>query len=612
MKHLRFLGKYFWRYRLRLTIGIIFIIISNYFGVLAPQVTGFIIDYVQRSLNLPGYQPKSRAANYDSLVQKFIQKLESLQLQLSDIVAIAGITILVLALLKGVFMFLMRQTIIVMSRHIEYDQKNDVYKHYQNLDAGFYKSHSIGDLMSRIAEDVSRVRMFTGPAIMYLINLIALISLTVFFMVKRSPELTLYVLTPLPVLAVTIYIVNSIIHKKSETLQSTLASLTTNAQQSYSGIRVIKSFAQEKAMLGYFIENSEKYRKNAVTLAKIEALYFPSMSLFIGLSTLLTIMIGGIQYINGVNNVGLDTIVEFVIYINMLTFPVSAIGWTASMIQRAATSQKRLNEFLHEQPKVISSKKAISPILQGNIEFNNVGFIYENTGIKAIEHFSLKIEAGQKVAIVGRTGSGKTTIAQLLLRMYDANEGTILLDSFDIRKIDLISLRNQVSYVPQDGFLFSDTIEQNIGFGLKNSNLDSIKQAAQAAEIDQDILSFSNGYNTVVGERGVTLSGGQKQRVSIARALVKDTKILIMDDSLCAVDSRTENEILTNINDYMKNRTSILITHKISNLRIFDKIVVMDQGKIKETGSHEDLILMGGMYHEMYIRQQIQADDPKL
>lgn len=612
LKHLRFLGKYFWRYRLRLTIGILFIIISNYFGVLAPQVTGFIIDYVQRSLNLPGYQPKSGAANYDILVQKFIQKIESLQLPLSDIVAIAGITILALALLKGLFMFLMRQTIIVMSRHIEYDQKNEVYKHYQNLDAGFYKSHSIGDLMSRIAEDVSRVRMFTGPAIMYLINLIALISLTVFFMVKRSPELTIYVLTPLPVLAVTIYIVNSIIHNKSETLQSTLASLTTNAQQSYSGIRVIKSFAQEKAMLGFFKENSEKYRKNAVTLAKIEALYFPSMSLFIGLSTLLTIMIGGIQYINGVNNVGLDTIVEFVIYINMLTFPVSAIGWTASMIQRAAASQKRLNEFLHEQPKVISSKKTISSILNGNIDFNNVGFTYENTGIKAIEQFDLKIYAGQKIAIVGRTGSGKTTIAQLLLRMYDATEGSILVDGIDVRKMDLISLRNQISYVPQDGFLFSDTIEQNIGFGLKNNSLDLIREAAQFAEIDKDILSFSKGYSTMVGERGVTLSGGQKQRVSIARALVKDTKILILDDSLSAVDSRTENEILSNIYDYMKNRTLILITHKLSNLRIFDKIVVMDQGKIKELGSHEDLISMGGMYHEMYIRQQIQADDPKL
>ena len=612
LKHLRFLGKYFWRYRLRLTIGILFIIISNYFGVLAPQVTGFIIDYVQRSLNLPGYQPKSETANYDMLVQKFVQELESRQLQLSDIVAIAGITILVLALLKGLFMFLMRQTIIVMSRHIEYDQKNEVYNHYQNLDAGFYKSHSIGDLMSRMAEDVSRVRMFTGPAIMYLINLIALISLTVFFMVKRSPELTLYVLTPLPILAITIYLVNSVIHKKSENLQSTLASLTTNAQQSYSGIRVIKSFAQENAMITFFKENSEKYRKNAVALAKIEALYFPSMSLFIGLSTLLTIMIGGIQYINGINNVGLDTIVEFVIYINMLTFPVSAIGWTASMIQRAAASQKRLNEFLHERPKVFSSNNAISPILNGKIEFNNVGFTYSNTGIKAIRQFNLKIEAGQKVAIVGRTGSGKTTIAQLLLRMYDTSEGSIQIDDFEIRSIDLVSLRNQVSYVPQDGFLFSDTIEKNIGFGLKDSNLDSIRQAAQFAEIDKDILSFPNGYNTLVGERGVTLSGGQKQRVSIARALVKDTKILILDDSLSAIDSRTENEILSQIYDYMKNRTSILITHKLSNLTIFDKIVVLDQGEIKEMGSHEELISMKGIYHEMYIRQQIQADDHKI
>jgi ATP-binding cassette subfamily B multidrug efflux pump len=357
VKHLAALGKYFIKYRFRLGIGIFFILISNYFGVLAPQVTGFIIDFVQRSLQVDGYRPKNKPANYDVLVQYFINKMEQLPLSITSVVAISGLTILALALLRGLFMFFMRQTIIVMSRHIEYDQKNEVFAHYQQLDMAFYKRNSIGDLMSRMAEDVSRVRMFTGPAIMYLINLIALISLTVFFMFKRSPEMTLYVLAPLPILAITIYTVNTIIHKKSEKLQAALSALTVNAQQSYSGIRVIKSFVQERAMFQFFNDNSEKYRKEAITLAKIEALYFPSMSLFIGLSTLLTIMIGGMAYMNNSATIGLDTIVEFVIYINMLTFPVSAIGWTASMIQRAAASQKRLNEFLQTAPSIKNDLK---------------------------------------------------------------------------------------------------------------------------------------------------------------------------------------------------------------------------------------------------------------
>ncbi|HVG11986.1 MAG TPA: ABC transporter transmembrane domain-containing protein, partial [Flavisolibacter sp.] len=398
MKHLKHLGKYFWKYKVRLTVGILFILVSNYFGVLAPQVTGFILDYVQRNLHLPGYRPRTGSTGYDPLVQYFIDHLATLQLTVGNVVAIAGITILVLALLRGLFMFFMRQTIIVMSRHIEYDQKNEVYQHYQKLDANFYKQNSIGDLMSRMAEDVSRVRMFTGPAVMYLFNLVALISMTVFFMYKRSPELTFYVLTPLPILALTIYLVNSVIHRKSEDLQATLASLTVNAQQSYSGIRVIKSFVQERAMFAFFRDNSEKYRREATTLAKIESLYFPTMGLFIGLSTLLTIMIGGIQYIRGEGDIGLDTIVEFVIYINMLTFPVSAIGWTASMIQRAAASQKRLNEFLHTVPAIQEPAAAVTTEIRGAISFRNVNFVYPNTGLHAIRDLNLEIAAGDKVA----------------------------------------------------------------------------------------------------------------------------------------------------------------------------------------------------------------------
>jgi ATP-binding cassette subfamily B protein len=603
LKHLKALNKYFWKYRVRLTIGIFFILISNYFGVLAPQVTGFVIDFVQRSLKLPGYQPKTGTANYDVLVQKFIRTIESQQLTTGYVVALCGITILVLALLRGFFMFLMRQTIIVMSRHIEYDQKAEVYNQYQKLDAAFYKIHSTGDLMSRMAEDVSRVRMFTGPAIMYLINLIALIWLSVFFMLKRSPELTLYVLAPLPVLAITIYLVNNIIHRKSEAVQANLSAITTDAQQSYAGIRVIKSFAQENNMLKHFEQASETYRNNAVSLAKVESLYFPSMSLFIGLSTLLTIMIGGLHYIQGVGNITLPLIVEFVIYINLLTFPVSAIGWTASMIQRASSSQKRLNEFLHTEPAIKTETDAVKPQLTGNITFKNVDFIYPDTNIHAIKAFSLQINSGDKIAIVGRTGSGKTTIGQLLLRTYDATSGEIVLDGNEIKKIDLDTLRQQISYVPQDGFLFSDTVWDNIAFGAATATEAEVQSAAEMSSIHKEILLFSKGYDTMIGERGVNLSGGQKQRISIARALMKDTPVLLLDDCLSAVDARTEKEILSQLNNYLKDKTAIIITHRIFNLMQFDKIIVLQEGKMIEQGNHIELLNSGGVYAEMYANQ---------
>ena len=609
MKHLAALGKYFFKYRLRLGIGIFFILISNYFGVLAPQVTGFIIDFVQRSLQIDGYRPKNKPANYDVLVQYFINKMEQLPLSITSVVAISGLTILALALLRGLFMFFMRQTIIVMSRHIEYDQKNEVYAHYQKLDMGFYKRNSIGDLMSRMAEDVSRVRMFTGPAIMYLINLIALISLTVFFMFKRSPEMTLYVLAPLPILAITIYTVNTIIHKKSEKLQAALSSITVNAQQSYSGIRVIKSFVQEKAMFRFFEENSEKYRKEAITLAKIEALYFPSMSLFIGLSTLLTIMIGGMAYINNSGTIGLDTIVEFVIYINMLTFPVSAIGWTASMIQRASASQKRLNEFLLTEPTIKNSGAATTAKIRGEIIFDQVDYTYPDTGIKALNGINLHIKAGEKIAIVGKTGSGKSTLIQLLLRLYESTSGNLTIDGTAIAKYDIQQLRSQISYVPQDGFLFSEQIYNNIAFGLDRLEKNDIEKAAKLAVVHHDIKDFPAGYETMVGERGVTLSGGQKQRISIARALIKKSPILILDDSLSAVDARTESEILEHIHQFMVDKTAILITHKVSSLQQFDRIIVMEGGKIVESGTHDELMHNGKLYPEMYKRQQVRGSD---
>jgi ATP-binding cassette subfamily B protein len=613
MKQLKALNKYFWKYRVRLGIGALFIIISNYFAVLVPQITRFIIDHVQKSIDATQgiARPVSNkpGREYDFFVVKFINWVEknfSQRSDLSKIVILCGITILLLALLRGFFMFLMRQTIIVMSRHIEYDQKNEVFQHYQQLDTSFYKIHSTGDLMSRMAEDVARVRMFTGPAIMYLINLVALISLSLFFMLKKDVELTVYVLAPLPILAITIYYVNSIINKRSEKIQALLASLTTNAQESYSGIRVIKSFVQEKAMLGFFERNSEEYKKNAIGLSKVESLYFPSMALLIGLSTLLTIMIGGYYYIYYPERMTLGTITEFVIYINMLTFPVSAIGWTASMIQRAAASQKRLNEFLDTKPVIHNLSTAKKIKIEGNIEFNNVDFTYSHTGIEALKNFNLSIKKGEKVAIIGRTGSGKSTVAQLLLRMYDTTKGTVELEGADIREIDLKSLREQISYVPQDVFLFSDSVANNISFGIKDGNSMQVEKAAMQASVHKEISGFGEKYETMIGERGVTLSGGQKQRISIARALIKDHGLVIFDDCLSAVDAKTENEIIGNLYDYLENRTAIIITHRIFSLFHFDKIVVIEDGQIVEKGTHEQLINLNGFYTELYNRQQQQ------
>ena len=613
MKHLRALNKYFWKYRVRLGIGALFIIISNYFAVLAPQVTSFIIDHVQKSIDdtrgVVTTVSQKHDREYDVLVVAFIDWIKKNFYQdsdLSKVVILCGVTILLLALLRGFFMFLMRQTIIVMSRHIEYDQKNEVFQHYQQLDTSFYKTHSTGDLMSRMAEDVARVRMFTGPAIMYLINLVALISLSLFFMLKKDVELTAYVLAPLPILAISIYYVNSIINKKSEKIQALLANLTTNAQESYSGIRVIKSFVQEKAMLGFFEKNSEEYKKNAIGLSKVESLYFPSMALLIGLSTLLTIMIGGYYYIYYPERMSLGTITEFVIYINMLTFPVSAIGWTASMIQRAAASQKRLNEFLNTDPTIYNQASADKIDLKGNIEFKAVDFTYSHTGIEALKDFSLSIKKGEKIAIIGRTGSGKSTVAQLLLRMYDVTNGKIELEGKDIRQIDLRSLREQISYVPQDVFLFSDTVADNISFGIKDRNKSKVEKAAVEASVHSDILGFAEQYETLIGERGVTLSGGQKQRISIARALIKNHGLVIFDDCLSAVDAKTENEIIGNLYEYLENRTAIIITHRIFSLFHFDKIVVIEDGQIVEQGTHEQLVSLNGYYTELYNRQQQQ------
>ncbi len=641
MKHLKAVNKYLWKYRWRLLLGMVFVILSNYFRILTPQITGYVVNSVNKELrdNIAGQKAATGSSlektpagstagpqqvkpaspispadvantrdtvNYDILVRKMIRVLDARHSTFGYKVAVCGITLLVLALISGFFLFLMRQTIIVMSRHIEYDQKKEIYAHYQQLDTNFYKTHSTGDLMSRMAEDVSRVRMYTGPAMMYLANLLVTIGFSLFFMLRKDPLLSFYVLTPLPILAITIYYVNTIIHKRSEHIQALLSNLTTNAQESYSGIRVIKSFVQENAMLRYFSHNSEEYRKNAVGLAKIESIYFPSMGLMIGLSTLMAIMIGGIYVIYGRHNTDLGTITEFVIYITMLTFPVSAIGWVASMVQRASASQKRLNEFLDTPSTIQNPPGPVATPLHGNISFHHVNFTYPNTGIHALKEFNLEIRKGEKVVIIGRTGSGKTTIAQLLLRMYDPDKGKILIDGADLRHFDLQDLRRQISYVPQDVFLFSDTVSGNIQFGLDHSDPEKVRQAAHYASVDKEIDGFSERYDTMIGERGVTLSGGQKQRISIARGLIKDPEIIIFDDCLSAVDAKTEKEILGNLYRYLQHKTAIIITHRIFSLFDFDRIVVLDNGKIVESGTHQELMALNGYYTYLYEQQQAE------
>ena len=606
MKQLSHLNKYFWTYRWRLILGILFIFISNYFAVLAPQVTGYIIDKVQAYLT--GVPQEKIIQKNDWFVTVAIKWIETLQFSFTGIVALFGIVLLVFAILRGFFMFLMRQTIIVMSRHIEYDQKNEVFQHYLQLDTNFYKTHETGDLMNRMAEDVSRVRMYTGPAIMYLINLVALISLSVFYMVKKNPELSLYVLAPLPVLAIAIYYVNNIINKKSEEVQAKLSDLTTNAQQSYSGIRVIKSFVQEKAMLRFFEKNSEDYRTSATALYKVEAFYFPIMGLIIGISTILVVLIGGLKYINGEINFG--DMAAFIMYLTMLAFPVSAIGWVASTIQRAAASQRRLNEFLLTQSTIPVPETGTQLELQGHIQFEDVSFTYPHTGITALNHFNLTIKKGEKIALIGRTGSGKSTIVQLLLRFYDPTTGVIRIDGSDIKELALQAYRRQISYVPQEVFLFSDSIANNISFGTVTETDNAIKTAATSASVHRDIESFPEQYQTMVGERGVTLSGGQKQRISIARALIKNPGLIILDDCLNAVDARTEKEILTHLATYLEDKTAIVITHRIFSLLQFDRILVMDDGFIAEQGTHEELLKKQGLYADLYSRQQLEETAP--
>ncbi|KQC01946.1 ABC transporter ATP-binding protein [Pedobacter sp. Hv1] len=593
MKHLLFLNKYFYKYKWWIIPGIIFVIISNIFGVVPAQVVGHAFNLITENILI--YQLFN---GFDR--QQVIYDIFSYSL------FFFGALILVLYLLRGLFLFFMRQTIILMSRHIEYDMKNEIYAHYQRLSLGFYRRNNTGDLMNRATEDVNRVRMYVGPAIMYTINTAILFLLIIYFMFSVNATLAIYCLLPLPILVVTIYYVNTIINQKSEKIQEQLSRLSSFVQERFSGIRVIKSYVREKQTQGVFAEESIAYKNNAMGLVKVQALFYPSMLLLVGLSTILTVYIGGKQVMEGAITPG--NIAEFIVYVNQLTFPVTMLGWVTTLIQRAAASQKRINEFLQLQPD-IKSTNTEEPVLDGKISFKNVSFTYPDTGIAALKDVSFEIERGQFLAIIGRTGSGKSTLANLIMRMYDADKGQIEIDGKELRNLNLNNYRNQIGFVPQEVFLFSDTIKNNIAFGLSEVQPGQVEKAAKNAAVYHNIIDFDLKFETMLGERGITLSGGQKQRVSIARALIKEPKILIFDDCLSAVDTKTEEEILGNLGEIMNGKTSILIAHRISTIKNADKIIVLDDGKVIEQGTHQELLNNGGAYAEMYDNQLLEEEN---
>jgi ATP-binding cassette subfamily B multidrug efflux pump len=589
------LATYFWRYRLRLVFGLLFVSLSNYFNVLFPQVTGFVVDHVQRTLGLPGYQATDRPARYDFLVQRFVDWVLARPWTLGEVVTVCGLTILALALLRGFFLFLMRQTLIVMSRHIEYAQKTDIYRHFQKMDAGFFKRNRTGDLMNRISEDVGRVRMFTGPALMYFTNLFTIILFCVISMWRRDPELTLYVLSPLPLLAYIMYRVNERINRMSEESQAALSDLTVQAQETYSGIRVVKSFVQEHSMIQWFSDRAERYRSAALGLAKVEALYFPSISLLIGISTLLTVLMGGLYVIQG-GVLGLNALVEFILYINMLTFPVSAIGLTASLTQRAAASQVRIDELMDQSPVIDPAGGTDQLLSIDRISFTDVSFEYADTGVRAASSWSMEILKGQRCLLIGPTGSGKTTWAQLMLRFFDPMAGEIRINGKKLREYKTDSIRSKISYVPQDVFLFSDTIEANLRFGNEQASLEECIGVSKAVCLHEEVERFPDGYQTVVGERGVTLSGGQKQRLALARALLKQADLYVLDDCLSAVDVQTEQRILDSLDRLTGDAVWVMITHRVPSGFLFDQVFTLGEGCLVERGSPEALANSGGYY----------------
>ena len=592
MKHLSRLNKYFLKYKWWIIPGSIFVVISNIFGVVPAQVIGYAVDLITENV-----QVYNLFGGFNR--QEIIYDIFSSNL------LFFGLLVVALYVLRGLFLFFMRQTIILMSRHIEFDMKNDIYQHYQKLSLGFYRRNNTGDLMNRATEDVNRVRMYVGPAIMYTINTFVLSVLIIWSMFDVNSKLAIYCLLPLPFLVIIIYYVNTLIFKKSGKIQERLSDLSSFVQERFSGIRIIKSYVREDYTRNMFEIQSNEYKKDSMSFVKVSALFYPTMLLLIGLSTILTIYVGGNQVMNGGITAG--NIAEFIIYINQLTFPVTMLGWVTSLIQRAAASQKRINEFL-DIPSDIQSTNNEEKEIQGNIKFENVSFVYPDTGILALQNLSFEIKSGEFVAIIGKTGSGKSTLANLIMRMYDVEQGAISVDGENLKSLNLKYYRNQIGFVPQEVFLFSDTIKNNIAFGLDKVTDEAVYDAAKNASVYHNIIDFDEKFETMLGERGITLSGGQKQRVSIARALIKSPKILIFDDCLSAIDTKTEEEILQNLGKIMKDKTSILIAHRISTIKNADKILVLDDGKIIEQGTHDELLNLNGSYTELYHNQLLEEE----
>jgi len=590
MKELAYLNKFFFKYKWQLLPGVLFVIISNFFAVLPAQIIRIAFDLVNENIAL--YR----------LFNGFEKQSLILDIFGSSLLLFGGLVI-VIALMRGLFLFFMRQTIILTSRHIEFDLKNEIYNQYQKLSLAFYRRNNTGDLMNRVTEDVSRVRMYVGPAIMYTINTSVLFVLIIIAMLSVNVKLALYCLAPLPLLAITIYYVNSIINHKSEKIQRRLSTLSSFVQETFSGIRVVKSYVRENNIREGFAKESESYKSESLDLVKVQAFFYPTMLLMVGLSTIITIYIGGLQVMNG--KISSGNIAEFIVYVNQLTFPVTSLGWVTSLIQRAAASQKRINQFLKIEPEIINPNP--NPLkVNGTIAFENVSFTYPDTGIQALKNVSFEIKEGELLAIIGRTGSGKSTIANLVLRMYDVDKGAIKIDGTDIKYLNLEDYRSQTGFVPQEVFLFSDTIARNIAFGQDVLDMQKVEQAAKDAAVYKNIIAFDKKFETFIGERGITLSGGQKQRVSIARAIIKSPQILIFDDCLSAVDTKTEEEILNSLGKVMKGKTSILIAHRVSTIKNADKIIVLDNGEIIEQGTHHLLMNKKGVYFELYEKQLLE------
>jgi len=579
MKELRKLNKYLYKYRFKLLAGLLITIVSRIFSLVTPRFVGDSLTLIENYIS------------NNSIVVGDLR--QTLFINISIIIGAS--------LIAGFFTFLMRQTIINVSRYIEFDIKNEIFSHYQTLDQDFYKKNRTGDLMNRISEDVSRTRMYFGPVLMYSTNAVVLFVVIISYMFTIEPKLTLYTLIPLPLLSIIIYKISNIINIKSTKVQESLSDLSSHSQQSFSGISILKSFNIQQIIYNQFDKLSYISFKNNLSLAKVQAWFFPLIIFLIGLSNLIVIYIGGNLYIN--DKIEIGVVAEFIIYVNMLTWPVTLVGWVTATVKQAEASQKRINEFLNENSSIKDGLKSLNLNKAFDIKFQNVNFRYKKTGIKVFNSFNLKITKGEKLGIIGNVGSGKTTLLDLISRIYDPDKGEITFDNNNIKDYKTEDIRGKVSYVPQNNFLFSDSIEKNIGFGNINANHDKVIDAAKKSEIHDEITKFKNGYQTILGERGVTLSGGQIQRVSISRSFLKDASIFLFDDCFSSLDSDTEEKIISNLNRYFKNKTVVIVSHRLSCLKYSDRIIVLKEGKIIQEGNHSKLIGIEGYYKDLYYKQ---------